>query len=551
MLVIEREYTEILNLRVEEIKEKKYTSDLIISEIFNLFKLSDNDLTDIDKLGALWRCARNIFGSDKKNLLDAVDNLLLIKKLALDLLLRMNDAYIIDKETVKNILHELEDHNEEEILRIINQTLMNIDHRADKDYSLQEILNRIENGVYDHSEGIYFILQVLSELDSQSMKNAQNRTVLLRAISQYIDMERVESLKDYLGKINRMDELFAEKIITQMDIVCDNKIVKAINDTLLYASSHNDKEKKILFSVEKLPIIALYTDINQSLSLSEVSELLIEAMISEYKNVDLAEVVLVEEHDEYGDKIKCLLDKYFGEKNPNYLNVVRDKFPDLEDLSEYETWIFLAVILGDTESLKSIPDFKVDMQNSNNQYTPLMYAAKYGNLAVCQYLIGLNANISHLSLYDNKNAFTLALENNHAEIIELLIDNGAITFNKEILALCYKKENKGIIKAIEDYYFNNITFGKYTIKDIIEMFIGKIALNSPYQFNKKQKRINRKTRLAVKNITGNHVSYEEVIGFIDFSTKQKEGMLFASSGIYFAFMLNKQMTRIFQPYFLI
>ncbi len=287
-----------------------------------------------------------------------------------------------------------------------------------------------------------------------------------------------------------------------------------------------------------------------------------------------------EEKLNYREQIIKLIDKYYEQitKKYNFYNytineILRkdfnykdflteinfDAFNGLVQLPEDEILIFLAAILGDIEIFKTIPDLtdKVNLRHPISHYTPVMYAAKYGKLESVKYLMSHQANINYVSLIDNKNAIALAIENVHIEIVSLLFTKGANAYNSDILMLGYKHNAIDVIKMVENYYYTTATFGKYHIKDIISLFVQKIALDMPYEINinnkKKNKKKNKIITKALRNMLNNRISSDDVVAFINLSHNKnaKEGLLFTENGIYINYTQRKNIVKLYQPYFVI
>lgn len=579
----------IIKERVYAIKDKRYQGELVISEIIKLLNMTDKNLIDLEKQCILTRCVGNIFGTNKKLIKENEKNLILMQKLSLDLLNNMIDSNLVHTSLIKQVVKELNDITSDnfEIMKMLRQTIINLGELSkqvgtlEHKLNLQEMIKKIEYGSYDKEEFIYTILNILSDLDPGSIVDETHINLLKTVINKnIIEYNYNQPLRVYLMKISRMENLMANKIFSNLEIVDDNPVVKSIADTLDFATFHNDLQKKFQFSVGRLKEIATNIDINENLTINELLNFLIEAMVIKYKNQNelvYSEEIIKEDIFDYKEHIIKLLLKNYDQITKkynfynyqineimradfNYKNFLKeikfDAFNELVDLDEEDILIFLAVILGDIDTFKVLPNLSVkkNVRHNITLYTPVMYASKYGKLEMVKYLMTRNANINYVSFKDNKNSIALAIENNHIEIVRLLFRSGANAFNKNILTIGYKNNAIDVIRMVEKYYFENIIFGRIHIKDIIKSFVEKIALNRPYEFyndgyNKKKK----KAILAVKYLTNNRVSVADVVAFIDLSgfKNAKEGLLFTTSGIYIKYMRGKNFVKIFQPYFVI
>jgi len=153
-----------------------------------------------------------------------------------------------------------------------------------------------------------------------------------------------------------------------------------------------------------------------------------------------------------------------------------------------------AAINGDYHIIRLLINAGADVNVFDNNFhtTPLMYAAIYGYIDIAELLIKARANInehqlakvlskdsnytSDLRLIESKNgntALTLAIKNNHIEIVELLLKNGADLINPVVY--------ENALDEVAHWKKTNLENGEYVQKTEIiwnnEQWEKRISIN--------------------------------------------------------------------------
>lgn len=95
-------------------------------------------------------------------------------------------------------------------------------------------------------------------------------------------------------------------------------------------------------------------------------------------------------------------------------------------LSEKENELLDAALKGKLEKVKSLVEEDIDLNcQSDEGYTPLMYASRFGHFPVANYLIKNNADVNMGSKYSGQTALYMAVNGGNCDIVKLLVENGS------------------------------------------------------------------------------------------------------------------------------
>lgn len=583
-------FSDIIKERVLEIKMKKYQGDLVINEILNVINTSEKNLQTLENQNLFSRSVKSIFGSNKKLVQNNEKNVVLMQKMSLELLHALIESNVINTNLVKDIVKELGDIRSDnyEIASALKKTMTKFGDLksrvgiAEHKLNLHDMITKIEYGAYDREDKLYSILDVLSDLDPGSITIDSQIDLLRRCVNRYIIIEdQLEPLQTYLVKISRIENLKAEKIRHSLEISEDNPVAHAIADTLAYASTHNELQKKFQFSVTALKEIMTYIDVSEQLTVSDLMNLIIQQMLIRYENGTLdnhEENQVIEEKlvdipidNRIYDLFKDILIKNYQEITTQYhfykytkddirsddfsyehflKEIDKAPFTDFIEANINQIVFNLACIFGEIEVINQIDnrELLVNQVNNLSQMTPLMYASSYGQTEVVKYLIGYKANINCKNHYQ-KTALILALENNYLTVANLLINKGSSLVHRKLLTIVYEKSLNDLIFKIEKYYFRTFRNGDNDIIDILLKHIPKIALNYPFEIVKNINHTSSKITNALNAISGDNTTLQDVVALIDTSRFKngKEGILFTYRGFY----VKYKNIHLYQPYFLI
>ncbi|HUS86956.1 MAG TPA: ankyrin repeat domain-containing protein [Bacteroidales bacterium] len=91
---------------------------------------------------------------------------------------------------------------------------------------------------------------------------------------------------------------------------------------------------------------------------------------------------------------------------------------------EKRTLLAYAIENGQVESVTFLIDKGADIEQPNENKTPLMYAARYGSTMITEILLREGANINFIN-GDRNTAFHYAAKYNNLEVLKILYENGA------------------------------------------------------------------------------------------------------------------------------
>jgi ankyrin repeat protein len=121
-----------------------------------------------------------------------------------------------------------------------------------------------------------------------------------------------------------------------------------------------------------------------------------------------------------------------------------------------QTSIRFACKTGSVKLVSYLLDHGADIEDTpDDQITPLIQAARSNHYDLVKFLIERNANVNaYAATHDKECALNQAIMNKNPDIVELLLENGAlVTFiddkGESSLKLAKKSKNKRIIELIE------------------------------------------------------------------------------------------------------
>lgn len=426
------------------------------------------------------------------------------------------------------------------------------------------MIKEIENYKYYRGEEIFSVLNILADLDPQSILSVTNREILIKSLNRNIIYDITSSpLKYFLEKISRMEGKLASYILDNLELIIEKANVKAIFDTLEFASTHNETEKKFSYT-DTLNKIRSYTNTLEFITINNILNLLLDAMVTNQTIRSKDQVFHVNrKDDEQVLKIlKDLLVKYNNilmrvyhidinsiDDIKNYKRFLKAPFSEFIDESIPHFTLFMSACFGDTDTLNQLDILDlIDITTIKSGLTPLMIASQNGRIEMVRYLIQRNADLDkECSGRVKKTAFELALENKYEYVAKVLVDYGCKINKKRYLRLAYTFQYYSLIEAMEARYFNELKLNGQNTLTVLLNEIPRIAQFSSFEISQYKDSLSSIQINKFSFITDSHIKLDDIIGVIDTSICQdgKEGLVFTSKGLY----INNKETIIYQPYY--